>query len=200
MQVRRPLYPSLAFSLFERPLRAGGASPILSYSDKYLGGEGMVSAARELPAKLAAGLEKELREAASSIAALAGARGIWRVDFLVEPDGGSWWVNEVNTVPGSFAKYLWVGEAAVDFPRLLADMVEEARRGRACSGARWGPTGRPCDLPRRLPTNSARPRKQRRDGRWVTPRKLLNPGERVAVDVVPHWKYMARPALVLRSS
>ena len=26
------------------------------------------------------------------------------------------------------------------------------------------------------------------------PEKLLNPGEYVAVDVVPHWKYMARPA------
>lgn len=27
------------------------------------------------------------------------------------------------------------------------------------------------------------------------PEKLLNPGEHVAVDVVPHWKYMAPPAL-----
>ncbi len=26
------------------------------------------------------------------------------------------------------------------------------------------------------------------------PEKLLNPGEYVAVDVVPHWKYMVRPA------
>ncbi len=29
------------------------------------------------------------------------------------------------------------------------------------------------------------------------PEKLLNPGEYVAVDVVPHWKYMVRPALVV---
>ncbi|HXW80447.1 MAG TPA: PH domain-containing protein [Acidimicrobiales bacterium] len=29
------------------------------------------------------------------------------------------------------------------------------------------------------------------------PRKLLNPGEQVAVDVGPHWKYMARPALAV---
>ena len=68
-------YPTLALSLFERPLRAAGASPILSYTDKYLGGEGMVSAARELPAKLACGLEKELREAASSIAASGWCAG-----------------------------------------------------------------------------------------------------------------------------
>jgi membrane protein YdbS with pleckstrin-like domain len=29
------------------------------------------------------------------------------------------------------------------------------------------------------------------------PRKLLNPGERVAVDVGPHWKYMVRPGVVV---
>jgi D-alanine-D-alanine ligase len=141
VQVSVRSYPSFALSLFERPLRAGGSSPILSYSDKYLGGEGMVSAPRELPAKLAAGLEKELREAASSIAVLAGARGVWRVDFLVEPNGGSWWLNEVNTVPGSFAKYLWVGEAAVAFPTLLFDMVEEARRGPSVHWSSMGADG-----------------------------------------------------------
>ena len=119
-------YPALTFSLFERPLRAVGSSPILSYSDKYLGGEGMVSAPRELPAQLDAGLEKELQDAAWRIASVAGARGVWRIDFLVEGPA-TWWVNEVNTVPGSFAKYLWVGAAAVEFPALLADMVAEAR-------------------------------------------------------------------------
>jgi D-alanine-D-alanine ligase len=127
VQVSVRSYPALALSLFERPLRTGTSTQILSYSDKYLGGEGMVSSPREVPAKLATGLEKELREAATTIALLAGARGVWRVDFLVEPDGGSWWLNEVNTVPGSFAKYLWVGDAAVEFPSLLSDMVEEAK-------------------------------------------------------------------------
>jgi D-alanine-D-alanine ligase len=141
VQVSVRSYPSLALSLFERPLRMGGSSPIYSYSDKYLGGEGMVSAPRELPAKLPAGLEKELREAASAIAALAGARGVWRVDFLLEPDNGSWWLNEVNTVPGSFAKYLWVGEAAVDFPTLLSDMVEEAKRRPSVQWSSMGADG-----------------------------------------------------------
>jgi D-alanine-D-alanine ligase len=130
-------YPALALSLFDRPLRPAGAGPILSYSDKYLGGQGMVSAPRELPAQLAPGLEKELRDAATTVAVLAGARGVWRVDFLVE-EGGQWWVNEVNTIPGSLAKYLWSGEAAVDFPTLLADMIEEARR---LPSAHWGSMG-----------------------------------------------------------
>jgi D-alanine-D-alanine ligase len=130
-------YPALALSLFDRPLRPAGAGPILSYSDKYLGGQGMVSAPRELPALLAPGMEKELRDAATTVAVLAGARGVWRIDFLVE-DGGQWWVHEVNTIPGSLAKYLWSGEAAVAFPTLLADMIEEARR---LPSAHWGSMG-----------------------------------------------------------
>jgi D-alanine-D-alanine ligase len=133
-------YPALSMSLFGRALRTDGASPILSYRDKYLGGEGgegMVSAPRELPAKLGPGLEKELSDAAATVATLTGVRGVWRLDFLVE-DTGQWWVNEVNTIPGSLAKYLWTGAAAVDFPALLADMVEEAQRR---PSAQWGSSG-----------------------------------------------------------
>jgi D-alanine-D-alanine ligase len=130
-------YPALSLSLFDRPLRPAGASPILSYSDKYLGGEGMVSAPRELPARLAPGVEKQLRDAATAVGALAGVRGLWRIDFLVE-DSGQWWVNEVNTIPGSLAKYLWSGDAVVAFPTLLADMIEEARR---VPSAHWGSMG-----------------------------------------------------------
>jgi len=131
-------YPAAGLSLFERALRSDSSSPILSYADKYLGGEGMVSAPRELPAELAPGVEKELRDAAALVGELAGARGVWRIDFLVEPATGQWWLNEVNTIPGSLAKYLWVGDAAVELSVLLADMVEEATRRPT---ARWGATG-----------------------------------------------------------
>jgi len=131
-------YPALSLSLFERALRSDASSPILSYADKYLGGEGMVSAPRELPAQLAPGLEKELREAATSVAVLTGARGVWRLDFLVGSQPGQWWVNEVNTVPGSLAKYLWSGDAAIDFPVLLGDMIEEAVKR---PSATWASTG-----------------------------------------------------------
>jgi D-alanine-D-alanine ligase len=131
-------YPALALSLFDRPLRAPGKSQIFSYNDKYLGGDGLVSSPRELPAQLDAGLEKELREAAGVVAALAGARGVWRIDFLVAGTTGPWWVNEVNTIPGSLAKYLWVGEAAVEFPALLAGMIDEAKRR---PSAQWSSMG-----------------------------------------------------------
>ena len=137
VQVGVRAYPALSLSLFERPLRSAGAGQILGYSDKYLGGEGMVSAPKELPAQLAPALEKELREAALAVGRHLGVRGIWRIDFLIE-GAGSWWLNEVNTIPGSLAKYLWTGEAAVAMPTLLSDMVSEAR---SAPSSQWSSAG-----------------------------------------------------------
>jgi D-alanine-D-alanine ligase len=117
-------WPELQLSAIERPLRAAGSGEILGYQDKYLGGEGMVSAPRELPAQIPEGVEKGVRDAATSIVSLALVRGVARIDFLV--DDGTWYVNEVNTIPGSLAKYLWVDPAPVAFPTLLADLLQEA--------------------------------------------------------------------------
>ena len=34
-------------------------------------------------------------------------RGITRIDFLVRPDSGEIFLNELNTMPGSLSFYLW---------------------------------------------------------------------------------------------
>ncbi|HVF75216.1 MAG TPA: hypothetical protein VM938_09205 [Acidimicrobiales bacterium] len=115
-------WPSVELSMIEKPVRSTGGS-ILGFADKYLaaGGEGgMASAPRELPAVLPEALEKQVRTIASQVAELAGVRGVARIDFLV--DGDDLFVNEVNTIPGSLAKYLW----DVPFPSLLADLLAEA--------------------------------------------------------------------------
>ncbi len=124
-------WPVLEQSAIEKPLRreggagAGRPGEILGYADKYLGGEGMVSAPRELPAELAADTEVRVRELAAAVAGLAGLRGLARIDFLLT--GGEVFVNEINTIPGSLAKYLWVAPA-IAFRRLLDDLLEEASR------------------------------------------------------------------------
>ncbi|MGH9029476.1 MAG: D-alanine--D-alanine ligase family protein, partial [Acidimicrobiales bacterium] len=99
-------WPQLAVSAVERPLRSGPSNEILQYSDKYVGSEGMASAPRELPAALPDALGKSIRDAALEVSLLCEVRGVARVDFL--SDGDSMYVNEVNTVPGSLARYLWV--------------------------------------------------------------------------------------------
>jgi len=117
-------WPELSISAIERPLKTSSGSEILGYADKYAGGEGMASAPRELPAELSPALREELRHAAFLVARLAQVRGVARIDFL--SDGQSLFVNEINTIPGSLARYLWV-EPPVAFGALLADLVEEAR-------------------------------------------------------------------------
>jgi D-alanine-D-alanine ligase len=130
LQVAVRTWPKLEVSAIERPLRtkrAGGAAgepEILGYADKYVGGEGMVSAPRELPALLTGELQDQLEKAAATVAEISGVRGVARVDFL--SDGGQLMVNEINTIPGSLARYLWV-EPVVAFATLLQDLLDEAR-------------------------------------------------------------------------
>jgi D-alanine-D-alanine ligase len=116
-------WPALELSAIERPLRANATAEILGYADKYVGGEGMVSAPRELPAALKPELADQLRAAAAEVARLLDVRGVARIDFL--SDGESMFVNEINTVPGSWARYLWV-DPAVPFIDLLDAAMEEA--------------------------------------------------------------------------
>jgi len=85
----------------------------------------MVSAPKELPAVLAGDLEEHIRQAAKTIAAISGLRGVARIDFL--SDGTELKVNEVNTIPGSLARYLWV-DPPVPFSKLLTDLLDEAQR------------------------------------------------------------------------
>ena len=125
LQVAVRTWPSLELSAVERPLRAEGSSDILDYRDKYVAGEGMAGASRELPARIPPELEKSLRQAGERIAALAGVRGVARIDYL--SDDREFFVNEINTVPGSLARYLWIAPP-VPFATLLADLLDEARQ------------------------------------------------------------------------
>ena len=117
------MYPQPQLSAIEKPTRGNTAGKILGYADKYVGGQGMVSAPRELPAQISQHHRDEIHRLALAVAALVGVRGIQRIDFLL--DGDELYVNEINTIPGSLSKHLFV-EPAVPFGTLLDDMVKEA--------------------------------------------------------------------------
>ncbi|HUC37284.1 MAG TPA: hypothetical protein VMR97_09185 [Acidimicrobiales bacterium] len=116
-------WPELTLSAIERPLRSDSSAEILGYSDKYVGGEGMSSAPRELPALVSESVTKSIREAAHELARRCELRGVTRIDFL--SDGEELYVNEINTVPGSLARYLWVSPP-VAFAELLDSLIREA--------------------------------------------------------------------------
>jgi D-alanine-D-alanine ligase len=130
-------WPKLELSAIEKPTR-GERSTILDYKDKYVGGEGMVSAPRELPAQLDPATEKSLRDMAERIATLTGVRGIARIDFLA--DGDQLYVNEINTIPGSLSKHLFV-DPPIPFAQLLHDMLDEAGQRRTTNWTVAGADG-----------------------------------------------------------
>lgn len=140
LQIAVRSWPDLQLSAIEKPLRAthgdsGKKSEILGYRDKYAGGEGMVSAPRELPASISSDLREQIRVTAQRLAGLCDLRGVTRIDFL--SDGTELWVNELNTIPGSLARYLWI-EPTVSFGALLDDLLAEARvrsRSKTSAGA-----------------------------------------------------------------
>jgi D-alanine-D-alanine ligase len=129
LQIAARSWPTLQLSAIERPLRTAGAGgtagepEILGYADKYQGGEGMASAPRELPAVLADDVTAKIHRLAHDVARLVSLRGVARIDFL--SDGHEVFVNEVNTIPGSLARYLWI-DPPVSFGELLSDLVAEA--------------------------------------------------------------------------
>lgn len=123
VQVAVRSFPQLQLSAIEKPLRSSKDREILDYRDKYVGGEGMVSAPRELPAILGPGQDETIRRYAHAVAELSLLRGVARIDFLMNDH--EIYVNEVNTIPGSLSKHLFV-EPAVSFSELLNDLIHEA--------------------------------------------------------------------------
>lgn len=124
LQVAVRTYPEFQMSAVEEPARA--TDGIYGYDQKYLAWGGEVSGGRELPAKLDETTAKTIAELARRITEVAGLRGVARIDFL-ERDG-EMYVNEVNTIPGSMAVYLWI-DPLIERARLFEDMLAEAAAG-----------------------------------------------------------------------
>ncbi|HEX9529961.1 MAG TPA: hypothetical protein VF954_02400, partial [Acidimicrobiales bacterium] len=125
LEIALRAFPSLQLSAIDKPERVTAGGEILSYRDKYVGGEGMSSAPRQLPARIDPAVGARVREAATVVADLVDVRGIARLDFLLE--GDDLYVNEINTIPGSLSWHMWV-DPAIPFATLLSDMLEEAAR------------------------------------------------------------------------
>jgi D-alanine-D-alanine ligase len=95
----------------EEPQSSGA---ILSYQDKYVSGpkgaggtKGMSGAKRKLPADISGEQRETIRDLAKKTFQVLGCHGVVRVDFLLDTAADQIWVNEINTIPGSLAFYLW---------------------------------------------------------------------------------------------
>lgn len=91
---------------------------ILSYTDKYVGGnknkgvpsagqKAMAASKKKLPADLSYEKRKEIESLAMETFKTLGASGVARIDFLVDKNTDKVYVNEINTIPGALSYYLW---------------------------------------------------------------------------------------------
>ena len=111
-------------SVCEQPL---SRDELLSFEDKYLGdaGKGMASATRLIPAPVGDELTSAIRETSLRVFRLLDCSGLVRLDFLVEKESGTFYFNEINTIPGSFSFYLW-DKSGSTFPGILDRMIQIA--------------------------------------------------------------------------
>ena len=106
---------------------------ILSYEDKYVSGakggksQGMASVSRKIPADISAEMREQIREMAVTSFKALRCNGVARIDFMLDGDDGSIYFNEINTIPGSLAFYLWE-PLGVPYKELLTRMIELARK------------------------------------------------------------------------
>ena len=110
----------------------------LTYADKYIGGgkgklkgskvpiktgsKGMATANRKLPAELPDKMRKEIEDIAIKAFKALGSSGNSRIDFLIDEEKKKVYINEINSIPGSLAFYLWEARG-VDFSNLLENMI-----------------------------------------------------------------------------
>lgn len=97
-------------SVLEQPI---SWQEFLTYEEKYMrsaGAAGMKGAERRIPAPISDDLTARIREMALRAFRAVDGRGIARVDFLVREETGEVYLNEINTMPGSLAFYLWLEE------------------------------------------------------------------------------------------
>ncbi|MGQ9889233.1 MAG: D-alanine--D-alanine ligase family protein [Aggregatilineales bacterium] len=103
----------------------------LTYDEKYRrGSEGMKSAERIIPAPIGQALTAKIQEYALRAFHAIDGRGTARIDFLVKPEKGEIWLNEINTMPGSLAFYLWQ-ESGMSAAELVHQLVVLAREAHA---------------------------------------------------------------------
>lgn len=112
---------------------------ILSYKDKYLStgaSKGMASVKRKLPADIDDAVKTEIQELAVRTFKALRCNGVVRIDFMIDNDTNRVYVNEVNTIPGSLAFYLWKA-SGIGYTEQLTRMIKlafkRARENKAIS-------------------------------------------------------------------
>jgi D-alanine-D-alanine ligase len=126
--------PPERVSVCEQPLTH---EAILSFDAKYKrGGKGakhaekpggMASLDRLIPAPISAELSQRVQSLATQAFRAIDAAGTARIDFLYQSDRDALYLNEMNSIPGSLAFYLWEA-TGLPFDELVDTLITMALR------------------------------------------------------------------------
>lgn len=102
----------------------------LSFEDKYIGGgkskgtksKGMKNLSRRIPANIANEEKELISKIASEVFTYLDCNGVVRMDFMIDQSDRSVWLNEINTIPGSLAFYLWE-PIGIPYSELLSRLI-----------------------------------------------------------------------------
>ena len=100
----------------ERPV---GRTEILSFADKYENGK------RVFPADIDKKLSDKIKQISEKIYRALKFKGVIRIDYFIA--NGKIYVNEINTVPGSLAYYLF-SDTLKGFTKMLNELINVAER------------------------------------------------------------------------
>lgn len=93
----------------------------LDFNEKYLNnGQNK----KEINVKLGDGIDDKIKDLSIKVFKLFGASGVARIDYLLDDKTKEIYINEINTVPGSFANYLWKDKYT--FSGLLDKLIDLA--------------------------------------------------------------------------
>lgn len=117
-------------SVCEEPVQAS-EDDILSFNQKYVGGgksggsKGMATLKRKIPAEITPEQDEYIRKIAVDAFRYLGCNGVTRIDFMIDMATDKIYINEINTIPGSLAFYLWEPKG-VKYTELLERMIQLA--------------------------------------------------------------------------
>ncbi len=126
-------------SVCEQPISWGD---LLDFSTKYLSAgktgsasTGMASLSRLIPAPISDELTKQVQDLTVKIFKTLDCKGVVRMDFLYDTKNEKLYANEINTIPGSFAFYLWepLGISYAELIDRLIGFAEKAHDEKARS-------------------------------------------------------------------
>ena len=96
---------------------------IYKFTDKYESGQKDISV-NKLPAKISKKQTEKIYEIVRKIYTRLELSGIVRIDFLYDSDLKELYVNEINTIPGSLAFYLFK-DKGITFTNLIDDLIKQ---------------------------------------------------------------------------